>query len=71
MLTQTGLELEYRQCHIYVFIAIILYLITGYFLLFIFFIMLVYTVIEEVDPEEIDEIEELSPFLDQIYVDYD
>jgi len=33
--------------------------------------MLVYTVIEEVDPEEIDEIEELSPFLDQIYVDYD
>src|ERR1700727_1373930 len=69
--TQTGQELEYRQCQIYVIIAIIIYFFTGYFIVTLLFVMLIYTILEEIDPEEIDDIEELSPFIEHVYTNND
>jgi len=68
---QTGQELEYRQCHTFVLIIIIFYLLTGYFIGSLIFLMLIYTIIEEVDPEEVDNIEELAPFIDDVYAEND
>lgn len=63
------LELEYRQFHIYIFIILLFYYLTGYFLTFLYLIIWIMAPLEELDPDEVEFEEELWPFIEYTYIE--